>query len=61
MLLWAEKTCNLMRQYGARQILALQPFLERNSWELKRLLKTQDQTCTAGLISDVKIAIQRAF
>ena len=50
----------LLITYGARQKLALQPFLKRNGSELKRFLLTQDQTGTAGLISVVEIAIQRA-
>jgi len=46
--------------YGARQKLAVQPFLKRNGSELKLLLLAQDQTGTAVLISVVEIAIQRA-
>ena len=50
----------LLITYGARQKLALQPFLKRNGSELKHLLLTQDQTGTAGLISVDEVSIQRA-
>ena len=49
----------LDHEWGATKV-ALQPFLKRNGSELQRLLLTQNQTGTAGLISVVEVAIQRA-